>query len=113
MLRMIVLDYLLWETDRDACLNVSRWLRQHPKVLGMQFKKGVKRAEISNAIDVFVLGTVGQVGCVLGGIFLLLLVLRCIFFLFLTGCFMVGYCGHVYKPAEETACTDGIDHQLW
>ncbi|XP_071103948.1 bifunctional purine biosynthesis protein ATIC-like [Haliotis cracherodii] len=36
------------------------WLRQHPKVLGMQFKKGVKRAEISNAIDVYVLGTVGQ-----------------------------------------------------
>ncbi|KAK7093168.1 bifunctional purine biosynthesis protein ATIC-like [Littorina saxatilis] len=36
------------------------WLRQHPKVLGMKFKKGVKRAEISNAIDIFVLGTVGQ-----------------------------------------------------
>lgn len=36
------------------------WLRHHPKVLGMKFKKGVKRAEISNAIDVFVLGTVGQ-----------------------------------------------------
>ncbi|XP_005108469.1 bifunctional purine biosynthesis protein ATIC isoform X4 [Aplysia californica] len=36
------------------------WLRQHPKVLGMRFKKGVKRAEMSNAIDVFVLGTVGQ-----------------------------------------------------
>lgn len=40
-----------------------RWLRQHPKVLGMKFKKGVKRAEISNAIDIFVLGTVGQVCC--------------------------------------------------
>lgn len=36
------------------------WLRQHPKVLGMKFKKGVKRAEISNAIDICVLGTVGQ-----------------------------------------------------
>ncbi|KAL8624628.1 hypothetical protein ACOMHN_045163 [Nucella lapillus] len=36
------------------------WMRQHPKVLGMKFKKGVKRAEISNAIDVYVLGTVGQ-----------------------------------------------------
>ncbi|XP_064595230.1 bifunctional purine biosynthesis protein ATIC-like [Liolophura sinensis] len=36
------------------------WLRQHPKVLGMQFKQGVKRAEISNAIDSYVLGTVGQ-----------------------------------------------------
>lgn len=36
------------------------WLRQHEKVLGMKFKKGVKRAEISNAIDIYVLGTVGQ-----------------------------------------------------
>ncbi|XP_078378364.1 bifunctional purine biosynthesis protein ATIC-like [Oculina patagonica] len=36
------------------------WLRQHPRVLGMVFKKGVKRAEMSNAIDVYVNGTVGQ-----------------------------------------------------
>ncbi|XP_002128652.2 bifunctional purine biosynthesis protein ATIC [Ciona intestinalis] len=36
------------------------WLRQHPSVLGMKFKKGVKRAEMSNIIDVFVNGTVGQ-----------------------------------------------------
>lgn len=36
------------------------WLRQHPKVLNMKFKKGVKRAEISNAIDNFVNGTVGN-----------------------------------------------------
>nr|CAH7712978.1 unnamed protein product [Callosobruchus chinensis] len=36
------------------------WLRQHPKVLNMKFKKGVKRAEISNAIDNFVSGTVGK-----------------------------------------------------
>ncbi|XP_077867113.1 bifunctional purine biosynthesis protein ATIC-like, partial [Saccoglossus kowalevskii] len=36
------------------------WLRQHPKVLGMHFKKGVKRAEKSNAIDNYVNGTVGQ-----------------------------------------------------
>lgn len=36
------------------------WLRQHPTVLGMVFKKGIKRAEISNAIDVYVNGTVGQ-----------------------------------------------------
>ncbi|KAH9505444.1 hypothetical protein Btru_057306 [Bulinus truncatus] len=36
------------------------WLRQHPKVLGMKFKKGVKRADIANAIDGFVLGTIGQ-----------------------------------------------------
>lgn len=32
--------------------------------MNMRFKKGVKRPEISNAIDVFVLGTVGQV-CIL------------------------------------------------
>lgn len=37
------------------------WLRQHPKVQGMVFKKGVKRAEMSNVIDVYVNGTVGQV----------------------------------------------------
>ncbi|XP_066246641.1 bifunctional purine biosynthesis protein ATIC [Euwallacea similis] len=36
------------------------WLRHHPKVLGMKFKKGVKRAEISNAIDNYVNGTVGK-----------------------------------------------------
>lgn len=36
------------------------WLRQHPRVTGMLFKKGVKRAEISNAIDNFVNGTVGK-----------------------------------------------------
>lgn len=36
------------------------WLRQHPKVTGMKFKKGVKRAEISNAIDNYVNGSVGK-----------------------------------------------------
>nr|CAD7393600.1 unnamed protein product [Timema cristinae] len=36
------------------------WLRQHPTVINMKFKKGVKRAEISNAIDNFVNGTVGK-----------------------------------------------------
>lgn len=36
------------------------WLRQHSKVLNMKFKKGVKRADISNAIDNFVNGTVGK-----------------------------------------------------
>ncbi|XP_030371579.1 bifunctional purine biosynthesis protein PURH [Scaptodrosophila lebanonensis] len=36
------------------------WLRQHPLVAGMKFKTGVKRAEISNAIDNFVNGTVGK-----------------------------------------------------
>ncbi|XP_038058116.1 bifunctional purine biosynthesis protein ATIC-like [Patiria miniata] len=36
------------------------WLRQHPKVLGLVFKEGVKRAEMSNVIDVYVNGKVGQ-----------------------------------------------------
>uniref|UniRef100_A0A182IMK8 Bifunctional purine biosynthesis protein ATIC n=1 Tax=Anopheles atroparvus TaxID=41427 RepID=A0A182IMK8_ANOAO len=36
------------------------WLRQHPRVASMQFRKGVKRAEISNAIDNYVNGTVGK-----------------------------------------------------
>ena len=43
----------------------------------MQFKKGVKRAEISNAVDNFVGGTVGQVNlsltysrCGIGGFLL-------------------------------------------
>lgn len=36
------------------------WLRHHPKVLGMEFQKGVKRAEVSNVIDVFVGGTIGK-----------------------------------------------------
>lgn len=36
------------------------WLRHHPRVLNMQFKKGVKRAEISNCIDNYVGGTVGK-----------------------------------------------------
>ncbi|KAJ8036401.1 Bifunctional purine biosynthesis protein PURH [Holothuria leucospilota] len=36
------------------------WLRQHPNVLKMKFKKGVKRAEKANVIDVYVNGTVGQ-----------------------------------------------------
>lgn len=36
------------------------WLRQHPSVIGMKFRKGVKRAEISNAVDNYVNGTVGK-----------------------------------------------------
>lgn len=36
------------------------WLRHHPRVLNMKFKQGVKRADISNTIDNFVLGTVGK-----------------------------------------------------
>lgn len=36
-----------------------RWLRQHPLVLGMQFKKSVKRAQIANAIDDYIGNTIG------------------------------------------------------
>lgn len=36
------------------------WLRQHPLVISMKFKAGVKRAEISNAVDNYVNGTVGK-----------------------------------------------------
>ncbi|RWS28406.1 bifunctional purine biosynthesis protein PURH-like protein [Leptotrombidium deliense] len=36
------------------------WLRQHPNVASMVFKKGVKRAEISNYIDCYVNGSVGH-----------------------------------------------------
>lgn len=36
------------------------WLRHHPRVLTMAFKKGVKRAEIANCIDNYVGGTVGK-----------------------------------------------------
>jgi len=36
------------------------WLRLNPKVLGLKFKAGIKRAEISNAIDNYVNGTVGK-----------------------------------------------------
>ncbi|XP_054280291.1 bifunctional purine biosynthesis protein ATIC [Macrosteles quadrilineatus] len=36
------------------------WMRQHPQVLKMEFKKGIKRAEMSNAVDNYVLDTVGK-----------------------------------------------------
>nr|KAF6449671.1 5-aminoimidazole-4-carboxamide ribonucleotide formyltransferase/IMP cyclohydrolase [Molossus molossus] len=36
------------------------WLRHHPRVLSMKFQTGVKRAEISNAIDQYVTGTIGE-----------------------------------------------------
>lgn len=32
------------------------WLRHHPQVLALPFKKGVKRAEKANAIDLYVSG---------------------------------------------------------
>ncbi|SCU96983.1 LAME_0F18118g1_1 [Lachancea meyersii CBS 8951] len=34
------------------------WLRQHPRVLGFKWAKGVKRPEKSNAIDLFVTGQI-------------------------------------------------------
>jgi len=34
------------------------WLRHHPRVLALPFKKGVKRAEKANAIDLYVSGEV-------------------------------------------------------
>lgn len=36
------------------------WLRQHPQVIAMRFRAGVKRAEIANAVDNYVNGTVGK-----------------------------------------------------
>lgn len=37
------------------------WLRQHPRVLGFQFKEGVSRAVRNNAIDLYVLAEIGAV----------------------------------------------------
>ncbi|KNE56171.1 phosphoribosylaminoimidazolecarboxamide formyltransferase/IMP cyclohydrolase [Allomyces macrogynus ATCC 38327] len=36
------------------------WLRHHANVLGMQFKKGTKRADKSNAIDLYVTNQIGE-----------------------------------------------------
>ena len=36
------------------------WLRHHPKVLGFKFKKGTKRADKANAIDVYVTEQIWQ-----------------------------------------------------
>ncbi|KAJ2758432.1 bifunctional phosphoribosylaminoimidazolecarboxamide formyltransferase/IMP cyclohydrolase [Coemansia sp. BCRC 34490] len=36
------------------------WLRHHPKVLGLQFAAGAKRADRSNAIDLYVTGQTGE-----------------------------------------------------
>uniref|UniRef100_A0A8C2WG16 Bifunctional purine biosynthesis protein ATIC n=1 Tax=Cyclopterus lumpus TaxID=8103 RepID=A0A8C2WG16_CYCLU len=36
------------------------WLRHHPRVLSMKFCTGVKRAEMANAIDQYVSGTIGE-----------------------------------------------------
>jgi len=47
----------------STAMHCCRWLRQHPQVLSMKFKTGVKRSEMSNAIDMFVTGNAirGQV----------------------------------------------------
>lgn len=37
------------------------WLRHHPRVLNMKFRSGVKRAEMANAVDQYVSGTIGEV----------------------------------------------------
>jgi phosphoribosylaminoimidazolecarboxamide formyltransferase/IMP cyclohydrolase len=37
------------------------WLRQHPRVLGFQFKEGIQRAVKNNAIDLYVLDEIGEV----------------------------------------------------
>lgn len=37
------------------------WLRHHPRVLNMKFHSGIKRAEMANAIDQYVSGTIGEV----------------------------------------------------
>ena len=36
------------------------WLRHHPRVLGFKFKKTVKRADKSNAIDLYVTNQIGE-----------------------------------------------------
>lgn len=50
---------------QQSCIHCTRlagdktdnwWLRQHPKVLNMKWAKGIKRADKSNAIDLFVTG---------------------------------------------------------
>ena len=37
------------------------WLRQHPRVLDMRFRKGIARAERDNAVDVYFLENLGDV----------------------------------------------------
>lgn len=54
------------QQSRIHCVRIAAakaenwWLRLHPRILDFKFKKGVKRADIANAIDAFVLGVVGQ-----------------------------------------------------
>jgi phosphoribosylaminoimidazolecarboxamide formyltransferase / IMP cyclohydrolase len=37
------------------------WLRHHPKVLAFDFKRETKRADKSNAIDLYILDKIGEV----------------------------------------------------
>nr|XP_033339184.1 bifunctional purine biosynthesis protein PURH-like isoform X3 [Megalopta genalis] len=37
------------------------WLRQHPKVINMKFHKGIERADVANAIDNYLNGSIGKV----------------------------------------------------
>jgi phosphoribosylaminoimidazolecarboxamide formyltransferase / IMP cyclohydrolase len=39
---------------------MERWLRHHPKVLGMQFAPGAKRPDKANAIDLYVSGQIPE-----------------------------------------------------
>ncbi|XP_055350540.1 bifunctional purine biosynthesis protein ATIC-like [Paramacrobiotus metropolitanus] len=54
------------QQSRIHCVRIAAaktenwWLRLHPRILGFQFKKGVKRADIANAIDAYVLDVVDQ-----------------------------------------------------
>lgn len=41
--------------------SVLRWLRQHPRVMAMQFKKDTRRPEKANLIDAYVTNIVGKV----------------------------------------------------
>ncbi|KTG44108.1 hypothetical protein cypCar_00027432 [Cyprinus carpio] len=45
------------------------WLRHHPRVLNMKFHSGIKRAEMANAIDQYVSGTIGEIAMLGGGVF--------------------------------------------
>jgi phosphoribosylaminoimidazolecarboxamide formyltransferase / IMP cyclohydrolase len=39
---------------------MERWLRHHPKVLGMQFTPATKRPDKANAIDLYVSGQIPE-----------------------------------------------------
>lgn len=39
------------------------WMRRHPRVLALRFRAGLTRAVLSNAIDNYVNGSVGECAC--------------------------------------------------